>query len=73
MDYRHSGKRARKLGHDRKPITSQLEIYNDDELEFLKAIDAAKKDGRTDLTWPEVLAIVKSLGYKRFPELADPS
>jgi DNA-directed RNA polymerase specialized sigma subunit len=40
--------------------------YTDDEVEFLKAIEAYKaKTGRKFPTWCEVLAIARNLGYAK--------
>lgn len=44
--------------------------YTDDQVEFLKAIDAYKRDNHRPFpTWSEVLAIVRALGYRK---VADP-
>lgn len=43
--------------------------YTADELEFMQAIQAyKKKHNRPFPTWHEVLAIVKSLGYRKCAE-----
>lgn len=40
--------------------------YTADELEFLKAMDDYKRNHQCPYpTWHEVLAVVKSLGYKK--------
>jgi len=45
------------------PTTCERE-YDYEEMEFLKAIEDYKKSsGRAFPTWPEVLEVVKSLGY----------
>jgi hypothetical protein len=46
--------------------TSLGSEYSDEELDFLRAIDAYKRiNGRPYPTWPEVLAVAKSLGYRK--------
>jgi hypothetical protein len=45
---------------------------SDDELEFMKAIDAFKRQsGKAHPTWAEVLAVTRALGYRKIaaPEL----
>ena len=40
--------------------------YTADEIEFLMAMDRCKRERQRPFpTWPEVLAVVKSLGYRR--------
>lgn len=55
----------------RRPACTQIEyIYTDDQLEFLKAIDAYKRlRHRPHPTDAEVLAVARSLGYRK---VADP-
>ncbi len=44
------------IGHD----------YTQEELEFLKAVDAYKRtQNRPFPTWCEILAVAKSLGYRK--------
>jgi hypothetical protein len=46
--------------------TNECDIYTDEEFEFLKAIDRYKTINRRQfVTWPEALAILKSLGYRK--------
>lgn len=48
-----------------KVLTSPVD-YTDDELEFLKAIEAFKKSsGRQFPTWSEVLTVLRGLGYTK--------
>ena len=39
--------------------------YTADELEFLRAVQAAKKRWGPYLSWPQVLRVAKALGYRR--------
>lgn len=48
---------------DFNPITA-------DELQFAKAMEAYKKQGRRFPSWSEALAVLRSLGYRK---VADPS
>jgi hypothetical protein len=41
-------------------------MYSDDELDFLRAIERFKRENsRPHPTWAEVLAVAKSIGYRR--------
>ena len=47
------------------PTTCERD-YTDDEIEFMKAMDAYKRSsGRPFPTWSEVLEVVRNLGYHR--------
>jgi len=47
------------------PATCERE-YSTDEVEFMQAIQAFKqRSGRPFPTWSEVLAVAKSLGYRK--------
>ncbi len=47
------------------PATSDR-IYDDAETEFMMAMDKYKRDkGRPFPKWSEVLAVLKSLGYRK--------
>ena len=52
-----------------RPTTQETHIgsdYTAAEVEFLMAMDRYKRErGRPYPTWPEVLAVAKSLGYRR--------
>lgn len=51
------------------PTTTSLVIYDEEESEFLIALQKYKTDNRRPFpTWSEVLAIVHSLGYRRVEE-----
>jgi hypothetical protein len=48
------------------PSTSSDKIYSDRQLEFLKAVEAYKRDHKRSWpTWCELLDIVDSLGYRQ--------
>ena len=47
------------------PTTTERE-YTPEELEFLRAIEAYKRDkGRPFPSWTEVLEVIRALGYRR--------
>lgn len=53
----------------RDPGSSFDQVYSDDELEFLRAVDAYKrKYKRPWPSWGEILTVFKSLGYRRVAE-----
>lgn len=57
---RRSGKRR-----NVDPTTCEMD-YSADELEFLRAIQAYKKQARRPWpTWSEVLEVLRSLGYRK--------
>ncbi len=49
-----------------RPLENDDRIYTDEQREFLMAIDRARTrlDGAY-LTWPQALAVAKSLGYRK--------
>ena len=50
------------------PTTCERD-YNDDETEFMKAMDRYKRENRRPFpTWSEVLEVMRSLGYRRVAE-----
>lgn len=52
------------------PTTCERD-YNDDEIEFMKAMDLYKRrSGRQFPTWSEVLEVLRHLGYRK---VADPT
>jgi hypothetical protein len=54
-------------------ITDGMDVYTPDELEFLKAMDRYKRDNRRPWpTWSEVLAVLRSLGYRKVAEAGPP-
>lgn len=47
-------------------ITSSLDLYSDEEREFLRAVDWFKRRyRRPHPTWQEVFALAHFLGYRR--------
>jgi hypothetical protein len=58
-DTEKAEKKARKVTRFSAPV-------NEDELEFIQAIDRFKRQhGRPFPSWSEVLTILKSLGYSK--------
>lgn len=54
-----------KVGRGDNPLTSEV-IYDDEQREFIAAVQAwRKKTGRTFPSNTELLAIAKSLGYRK--------
>ncbi len=50
------------------PTTCERD-YNEDEVEFMSAMDQYKRNsGRMFPTWSEVLEVVRSLGYRKVAE-----
>lgn len=44
------------------------DVYSADEVEFMNAVDRYKRErNRPFPTWDEVLAVAKSLGYRKLP------
>ena len=62
---------ARKNSERRRlidPTTCERD-YNDEETEFMKAMDRYKRENRRPFpTWSEVLEVMRSLGYRRVAE-----
>ena len=59
-----SGERRRQID----PTTCERD-YNDDEIEFMKAMDQYKRDNRRPFpTWSEVLEVMRALGYRKVAE-----
>jgi len=53
------------------PTTCERD-YNDDETDFMKAMDRYKRDNRRPFpTWSEVLEVLSSLGYRKVAEPTD--
>lgn len=65
---RRSGKERRDRGERRTrvdPTTCERD-YNDEEIEFMKAMDLYKRCNRRPFpTWSEVLEVLYALGYRR--------
>jgi hypothetical protein len=50
------------------PTTCERD-YNEDEIEFMKAMDRYKRDNRRPFpTWSEVLEVLSALGYRKVAE-----
>jgi hypothetical protein len=70
---RRSGKDRRDQGERRRQIdpTTCERDYNNEEIEFMKAMDQYKRENRRPFpTWSEVLEVLRALGYRK---VADPS
>jgi hypothetical protein len=68
---RRSGKDRRERGERRRQIdpTTCERDYNDEEIDFMKAMDQYKRDNRRPFpTWSEVLEVLRSLGYRKVAE-----
>ncbi|MBY0586204.1 hypothetical protein K2X85_03455 [bacterium] len=64
---RRVGERRRQID----PTTCERE-YNNEEMEFMKAIEDYKRDFRRPFpTWSEILEVVKALGYRRVAESSE--
>ncbi len=68
---RRSGKDRRDLGERRRQIdpTTCERDYNNDEIEFMKAMDQYKRENRRPFpTWSEVLEVLRAMGYRKVAE-----
>jgi hypothetical protein len=68
---RRSGKDRRDQGERRRQIdpTTCERDYNNEEIEFMKAMDQYKRDNRRPFpTWSEVLEVLRALGYRKTAE-----
>ncbi len=68
---RRSGKDRRMQGERRRQIdpTTCERDYNNDEIEFMKAMDQYKRDNRRPFpTWSEVLEVLRAMGYRKVAE-----
>src|SRR5262245_14507322 len=66
---RRVGERRAKVARRRQidPTTCERD-YNNDEIEFMQALDAYKRaNGRMFPTCSEILEVIRSLGYVRMP------
>jgi hypothetical protein len=69
---RRSGKERRELKGERRrqidPTTCERD-YNNEEIEFMKAMDQYKRDNRRPFpTWSEVLEVLRAIGYRKVAE-----
>jgi hypothetical protein len=63
-DRRHQGERRRQVD----PTTCERD-YTDEEIVFMKAMDAYKRANRRPFpTWSEVLEVLRALGYRKVAE-----
>jgi hypothetical protein len=65
---RRSGKDRRQLGERRRQVdpTTCEKDYSDEEILFMKAMDAYKRANRRPFpTWSEVLEVLHALGYRK--------
>jgi hypothetical protein len=68
---RRGGKDRRQQGERRRQIdpTTCERDYNNDEIDFMKAMDQYKRDNRRPVpTWSEVLEVLRALGYRKVDE-----
>ena len=68
---RRSGRDRRQQGERRRQVdpTTCERDYNDEEIEFMKAMDQYKRANRRPFpTWSEVLEVLRSLGYRKIAE-----
>src|SRR5262245_29769553 len=68
---RRSGKERRERGERRRQVdpTTCERDYNDDEIQFMKAMDQYKRaNRRTFHTWSEVLEVCRALVYRKVAE-----
>ena len=61
---RRRGERRRQID----PTTCERE-YDEEELDFMKAVESYKRDfGRPFPTWSEILEVLKAMGYRKVAE-----
>ncbi len=68
---RRSGQDRRQLGERRRQVdpTTCERDYNDEEIVFMRAMDAYKRANRRPFpTWSEVLEVLRALGYRKVEE-----
>ncbi len=71
-DRRAANAAAKRASSERRrlidPTTCERD-YNDEETDFMKAMDRYKRENRRPFpTWSEVLEVMRSLGYRRVAE-----
>jgi len=65
-DRRQQGERRRQID----PTTCERD-YNNEEIDFMKAMDQYKRDNRRPFpTWSEVLEVLRALGYRKVADLS---
>jgi hypothetical protein len=68
---RRSGQDRRQMGERRRQVdpTTCERDYSDEEIIFMKAMDAYKRANRRPFpTWSEVLEVLRALGYRKVAE-----
>jgi hypothetical protein len=68
---RRKGSDRRELGERRRQVdpTTCERDYNEEEINFMKAMDQYKRDNRRPFpTWSEVLEVLHALGYRKVEE-----
>src|SRR5215470_9204186 len=68
VDRRSGVDRRAQQGERRRQIdpTTCERDYNNDEIEFMKAMDQYKRDNRRPFpTWSEVLEVLRAMGYRK--------
>lgn len=68
---RRAGEERRQEGERRRQVdpTTCERDYNDEEITFMRAMDAYKRANRRPFpTWSEVLEVLHSLGYRKVAE-----
>jgi hypothetical protein len=68
VDRRTGKDRRAERGERRRQIdpTTCERDYNNEEIEFMKAMDQYKRDNRRPFpTWSEVLEVLRALGYRK--------
>jgi hypothetical protein len=68
---RRAGDERRQQGERRRQVdpTTCDRDYNDEEIIFIKAMDAYKRANRRPFpTWSEVLEVLRALGYRKVEE-----
>lgn len=71
VDRRQGDRRVGERRRQIDPTTCERE-YNNEEMEFMKAIEDYKRDFRRPFpTWSEILEVVKALGYRRVAESSE--
>jgi hypothetical protein len=68
LDRRKNKDRRQQQGERRRQVdpTTCERDYNDEEINFMKAMDQYKRDNRRPFpTWSEVLEVLRALGYRK--------
>jgi hypothetical protein len=71
IDRRTGKDRREERGERRRQIdpTTCERDYNNEEIEFMKAMDQYKRENRRPFpTWSEVLEVLRALGYRKVAE-----